>query len=246
MSSCASRTTAGRRGAGKARATCSRKCACNEALGEEFAKQRLARRPRRRRPAPARLDRATGLQPRQRRPAIPVRQRPRGARPQHRACGQAGLCRRAVPWPPAGLRAVPRTRPAPGRRQRASGQARGALPRRAADARLRLPHAARRAGGDPRRQRADGRPHAVRGRGSDRGIVRRCATAGRRRRRRWACRSRKPAPGYAALYGAIGGGVARPMPSARCRPATTPRCRRWATRSRSCTASTSSPRTPRA
>ncbi len=61
--------------------------------------------------------------------------------------------RRAVPWPASRVRAVPGTRFAPRRRQRASGQARSALPRRPAGSRIRIPDASRIAVLDARRRR---------------------------------------------------------------------------------------------
>ncbi|MCW0450509.1 hypothetical protein NB706_003343 [Xanthomonas sacchari] len=101
--------------------------------GRRLRKAGAARGPQRCRPAPAWLDRAAALLARQRRPAIPLRQRPFCARSQCRSCGEDGLRRCAVPWPPAGLCAVPGTGTGAGGRQRASGQARGAFPRCAAD-----------------------------------------------------------------------------------------------------------------
>jgi len=62
------------------------------------------------------------------RPAVSLRQWPLGTRSQRQPCGQDGLRRCAVSRSPAGLCAVPGAGPDPGRRQRASGQARSAFP----------------------------------------------------------------------------------------------------------------------
>ena len=61
--------------------------------------------------------------------AISVRQRPAGARQAAGRRGARGLCRLSAARPPSGGGAVRDARSARGRRQRASGQDRGALPR---------------------------------------------------------------------------------------------------------------------
>src|SRR6185437_1408515 len=60
----------------------------------------------------ARLDRLAHRFARAGRPAVLPCQRPAGARQERRACGAAGVRRRAVPRPPPGLRAVPELDPA--------------------------------------------------------------------------------------------------------------------------------------
>ncbi len=140
------------------------------------------------------------------------------------------------PWPASGLRAVPVARPAARRRQRASGEARGAPARQSADPRLRLSGPAGRASRDARglEHHRDG-ASSLQPRPPPRLVAGDAAgaawPAGRRRR---ALRTRRCTRSPMA---------SRHSPHARWRPRSrTPSgaCRRWATRSRSCMASTSS------
>ena len=74
------------------------------------------------------------------RPAAFLSQRPHAARPAGRERDPARLSRRDVPRPASGVRAVHGDRSDAGRRQRSPGQARSALPRWAARARLPVSH----------------------------------------------------------------------------------------------------------
>ena len=101
--------------------------------------------------------------------AIPVRQRPPGARQAAGRRGARRLCRLPAARPPSAARAVRHGRRARGRRQRASGEDRSALPRWRAGARADRARAERGAGargsarGHDRRQRDHRRRSARRG-----------------------------------------------------------------------------------
>ena len=104
-------------------------------MGREFADNaRAARRDARGRAA-HRLRRPADLQPRHRDPAIPVRQRPAGEGPPAHRRDPRRLSGFPGARPPSDGGAVRRSAGRRGRRQRASGQGRGALPRRGAGAR---------------------------------------------------------------------------------------------------------------
>ena len=107
-----------------------------------FRGRGAADRRHRARAAAARRDRAAGARAQRPRCAVFLRERPLRARQARRARDPAGLPGRAAPRPPSRLRAVPRDRPAPGGRERASGEDRGAVPRLARRAPVHLPRAA--------------------------------------------------------------------------------------------------------
>jgi DNA mismatch repair protein MutL len=134
--------------------------------------------------------------------------------------------------------------PAHGRRQRASGQARSALPRNAPGARLHVSHVAAGAGGDARGAAADVAPIAE---APSRTWLGPSAWQGNAQSG-LALRVEETRAAYAALYAQPDGDVALAEALRRCPCRSTARTHRRhsASRSRNCTASTSSPRTPKA
>ena len=145
------------------------------------------------------------------RSAALLSERPHAARPARRERGAARLSRRDVPRPASGVRAVPRDRSGAGRRQRASGEARSALSRRAARARFPVSH------GRARAARHVCRRAAVRRRRPTRRTIRCCRRRRRlcgratRSRRRSGLRSRREPPSPALRA------VAREAARRRCR-----------------------------
>ena len=178
--------------------------------------------------------------------AVSLRQRPAGARPaaaRRRARRLSGFPR---PRPPSAGGAVPRAAGGRGRRQRPSGQGRGALPRRRAGARpdrRRLQACAGRGRPSRRHDRGDGARSAASGRRGAVGLARRalrCRAASPRRPPRPMRRS----TARPQLQGVLAPAARAAMPRAdeRRRPPTI----RSAPRGRSCTRPTSWRRPPTA
>ena len=115
----------GGRAAGRARTSCTPGRHSRQRVPRQCGRgaRRAQRRDRRR------LRGAADLHPRQCARAISLRQRPAGARQAADRRGARRLCRLSAARPPSDRRAVRHARSARGRRQRASGQGRGALPR---------------------------------------------------------------------------------------------------------------------
>ncbi len=101
-------------------------------LGAEFRANAVEVRGERNGVDRRRLRGAADPHPRQCARAVSLRQRPAGARQAPDRRGARRLCRLPAARPPSDRRAVRHARSARGRRQRASGQGRGALPRSAA------------------------------------------------------------------------------------------------------------------
>ena len=144
----------GRGAAGRRRtAGAARRCARRGLPPERRRGARWARGPRHRG-----LRRAADLHEGQRALAVSLRQRPPGARQTDARRGARRLRRLPAARPPSGGGAVRHRRAARGRRERASGQDRGALPRLRTGA---LVHRARPAGGARARQRSARRAPAA-------------------------------------------------------------------------------------
>ena len=144
-----------------------------------------------------------------------------------------GLRGRAAPRPPSRLRALPRDRSRAGRRERAPGQERGALPRVRRRAPVRVPRAAARARRAARAGAGRRRPAVARGSA----VVVGPPAFRRRARSRWRSRpraTRRSSPRRCRTSAALHG-------PRRSRPR---RAAAGLTRWRSCTACTSSRRTP--
>jgi hypothetical protein len=111
-------------------------CAAWPCCAAQLCRARRGDRARGRRPAASGLGGPADVLAQPGRPAALLRQRALYPRQARRPRGAPGLQRRALPRPPPGLCPVPRARPGGGRRERASDEARGALPRRAQRAQL--------------------------------------------------------------------------------------------------------------
>ncbi len=107
-----------------------------DVLGADFRQNAVAVRGGREGLLHRRLGGAADLHQGQRALAVSVRQRPPGARPADARCGARRLRGLSAARPPPGGGAVHHRRAARGRRERASGQDRGALPRLRPGARL--------------------------------------------------------------------------------------------------------------